>query len=304
MDQGISGGRVQSETTDPATEYPFHVSHWPKAIVDPDEYDGGDRLRLSWDLGRVSEAEKKQAIRQWCLKLPELQHVRWLSIWSRVTPPLFEAACQMRNLECLQIKWSNVRRLDPIAGLGQLRYLSIGSSTKVESVQPLAALSGLRLLEIENFKLISDFSPLLSLTALESLAVTGSMWTRQKVATLEPFAAMTWLKTLAVDTSNIKSLRPLANLRSLETLGVGGRLPMEEYAWLAAKLPDTQCRWFSPYLDLASTGIGHCPQCRQDSKVMLTGKGARVLCRSCDKEKLQRHEVAFLAVKVAATMGD
>ncbi|WP_266170536.1 leucine-rich repeat domain-containing protein [Dyella subtropica] len=284
---------MQSETPYAMTLSPFHTSRWPRSIVNVADYDGGERLTLSWDLGRVSETEKKQAIRQWCLKLPELQHVRWLSLWTHVTQPLFDAACQIHDLECFNTKGSNVKSLRAIEHLRKLRYLSIGKSTKVESVEPLAALSDLKQLHIENFKSITDFSPLLALTGLESLSVTGSMWTRQKVASLEPFAHMTWLQTLTVDTSSVHSLRPLANLKNLKELGVGGRLPMQEYAWLAAKLPNTECRWFSAYFELASSGIGRCKKCNQNSEVMLTGKGAGCACKHCDKEKVQRHEAAF-----------
>jgi len=39
--------------------YPFHVSQWPKSIAHYGDYDGTERLRLSWDLGRLSEKEKK-----------------------------------------------------------------------------------------------------------------------------------------------------------------------------------------------------------------------------------------------------
>jgi hypothetical protein len=265
-----------------------------------DDYRGDERLRLSWDLGRVSEKEKREAIKQWSEKLPDLHNVRWLSVWSHVTPPLFEAVCRMPNLECLQIKWSNVRDLSVIANLRHLQYLGFGSSTKIESIEPLAALAGLRLLEIENFKLITDFSPLIRLTSLESLAVTGSMWARQDVGALETFARMTWLESLVLDTSKVKTLRPLANLRKLTFLDFGNRLPMSEYAWLSAMLPNTTCRWFKPYLDVSGIGLGHCMKCDKDSKVMLTGKGARLLCRFCDDRQIERHEAAFYLTKSQA----
>jgi len=38
---------------------------------------------------------------------------------------------------------------------------------------------------------------------------------------LETFAQMTWLRSLALDTWKVKTLRPLANLRSLEFLDFG-----------------------------------------------------------------------------------
>lgn len=293
---------MQDDDQDLMAWYPFHVSHWPRLIFDPSDYDGAARLGLGFDLGAVHESQKKRVIAQWCGKLPELHAVRWLSLWSHVTPPLFDAACRMPGLECLQVKWSNVRKLDPIVGLQSLRYLHIGSSTKVESIAPLAELTRLKLLEIENFKLISDFSALEKLTSLEALAVTGSMWTRQDIGALDSFARMTWLRRLTIDTTRITSLRPLANLEKLEFLDLGGKLPMAEYAWLSAKLPNTRCRWFSPYLELGPMGIGRCERCTQKTKVMLTGKGsgARIICRDCDAGKLAKHEAAFQAERERA----
>jgi hypothetical protein len=280
--------------------YPFHISHWPRSIEAPADYDASQsgeypgRARLSWDLGSdVTEKRKKAVIKAWCAELPKMQDLRWLSLWSHVTPPLFDALCQLPHLECLQIKWSNLKSLDGIENLRHLKYLWIGSSTRAASIEPLARLENLELLSIENFKLIEDFSPLLRLTRLHTLEVTGSMWSRQKVGSLEPFARMHWLKSLAVDTAGLDSLAPLARLTSLRRLGLPGGMPMPEYARLAAQLPDTECRWFRPWLDLANSGIGKCDKCGQLSKVMLTGKGGGVHCRDCDKVKVQRHEAAF-----------
>jgi Leucine-rich repeat (LRR) protein len=280
--------------------YPFHLSHWPKAISYPHEYDGDERIRLNWDLGIVPDNEKKKIIKAWSGKLPELRHIRWASIWSRVTAPVFDAACRLSELECLEIKSSNLTSLEPIRQLGELRHLRIGSSTSVSSVEPLTALQGLKLLELENFKQISDFSPLLALKGLESLAITGSMWSRQELASLEPFSQMTWLSSLSIDTSSLTSLKPLARLSGLKYLGIGGRLPMEEYAWLSAKLPNTQCQWFAPYLDLADSGMGQCQVCKNQSLVMLTGRGARTVCKVCNQAKVAQHEQVFYEAKRVA----
>jgi Leucine-rich repeat (LRR) protein len=280
---------------------PFHRSEWPRPIIHPEEYTGGERLCLSWDLGATSEKEQKTVIKNWCKALPGLNAVRWLDLWTHVTPPIFEAACQLRSLECLQIKWSNIRSLDPIRNLHDLKYLSIGSSTRVESIEPLAAVSMLEILHIENFKLITDFSPLAALTNLQTLTVTGSMWSKQNVGSIEPLAQMNWLKSLAIDTTNVKTIQPLAALTNLEFLGMGGRLPMEEYAQLSSRLPNTQCRWFKPYLDLSDSGIGHCKQCGNNARVILTGKPNKTMCRVCDATKVERHIQAFEAIRDATT---
>lgn len=281
---------------------PFHYSEWPKRIIHPDEYQGGERLLISYDLGITPMAEQKQAIKAWLKRLPELHQVRRLSIWSHVTQPILEAASQLKELECLQIKWTNVRSIVPLQQLASLRYLYVGSSTKVESIDPLAALSTLEVLELENFKCVNDFSPLLRLPRLQSLALPGSMWARQDVGPLEVFSKMTSLKSLALDTKHVASLRPLGTLVNLATLDIGGRLPMEEYAWLAAKLPTTECQWFHPYLDLKSSGIGRCPKCKEETRVMLTGRGAGTRCRQCDKSKVERHVQAFETAKRAAAV--
>ena len=282
------------------TDNPFHTSHWPTSITHPDQYESGTTLSLSWDLGDISDSEKKKVIAAWVKSLPLLSHITHLRVWSHVTQPLFDAICELSNLEVLQIKWSNVSRLDAIRNLSALKALSIGSSTRVESITPLAALQSLELLEIENFKLITDFSPLVDLRSLRHLSVSGSMWSKQAVASLEPFAKMTWLSSLCVDTSNVKSLRTLEPLTNLKSLGIGGRLPYDEYAWLSAKLPNTECQWFQPYLDLSESGYSPCTSCGEKSMVMVTGKGKPVLCRHCDDAKLAKHVGLFEQARAAA----
>jgi hypothetical protein len=279
---------------------PFHASNWPRSIARPEDYAGGDDLVVSFDLGAVPEAEKKRVIKAWCARLPELQHLRRLILWSQVTPPVFEAACRIRGLESLQIKWSNLTSLEPLTALGQLRNLWIGSSTRITAIEPLATLRELRFLSIENFKLIQDFTPLEQLTSLETLWVTGSMWTRQYVGSLETFARMHWLRSLALDTKYVTSLRPLAALKGLKSLDVGGKLPLEEYAWLAGKLPQTRCRWFAPWLDVAGRGFNACERCKRDAKVLATGRGGGLMCRYCDEAKLRKRSDAFDSARRAA----
>lgn len=284
-------------TSDYLTEHPFDASVWPAPIFLPDEYVGGDSLRLDWEFAGLSAKEKPRIIKAWCRLLPQLSRLRRLVIWSQVTQPLFEAVCQLPHLEALQIKWSTISRLDSIQSLSALRHLHIGSSTRVESIQPLTTLSSLELLEIENFKRITDFSPLAGLKNLKSLAVVGSMWSRLRLSSLEPFAEMTSLESLAVEASATASLRPLARLQGLKELHINGGMPMEQFAWLAAQLPNARCRWFAPFLDLTGMFMGKCKRCGIDAMVMLTGRGTRVVCRHCDREAVDKHVAAFDAEK-------
>jgi hypothetical protein len=277
---------------------PFLRAHWPPAVAAPSDWDGSERLNISF--GTADRAGERRLLRAWCEALPEMRGLRWLGIASRVPQPLFDAICAVQDLECLKIKHSGVVRLDAISGATSLRYLRLGSSPKVESVAPLAALPRLRMLELENLAKVSDFSALASLTTLESLSVTGSMWSRQDVGALAPFAALTQLRALSLDTAKVSSLRPLAGLTNLRRLGLGGRLPMQEYAWLSARLPDAACQWFAPWVMSAS--FGPCRACLSTPRVMLTGRGGGVLCRRCDAARLAKHEAAFALARATAAV--
>lgn len=272
---------------------------WPKSIVHPEQHGSGDTLNLAWDLGRVPDKDKKKVIAAWVKAIPSLTDVTRLRVWSQVTQPLFDAIGELPQLEVLQLKWSSIHQLDAIANLRALKALSMGSSTRVESIAPLATLPSLELLEIESFKSITDFSPLLKLRSLRGLSVTGSMWSQQAIASLDPFAQMTWLRSLCIDTSHVASIRPLDKLTNLESLGVGGRLPYEEYAWLAARLPNTECQWFQPYLDLSDSGHSPCKRCGMRSMVMLTGRGKPIVCRHCDEARLAKHVALFEQARAA-----
>lgn len=48
----------------PLQDYPFRFNLWPKAIAYPQNYDGGDSLLISIDLGAMEESEKKKVINE------------------------------------------------------------------------------------------------------------------------------------------------------------------------------------------------------------------------------------------------
>jgi hypothetical protein len=262
------------------------------------DYDGSDRLNVVCTQTELPASAQKKLVDEWCDVLPMLHNVKFLWFHSKVMPKLFDAACEMRGLEGLYLKWSSIESIENLPNLRQLKYLYIGSSPGVVSIEPLARMPQLWWLELENLKRISDFSPLTALTKLTGLAVTGSMWTKQKIETLKPISTLHSLTWLAVDKASDESLEPLANLSALEWLGLPNRYPMEEFAKLSTKLSRTDCKWFRPYVAL--TGI-HCRKCKSATMLMLTGKGKPILCAHCDLEKLERHVAEFNRCVEAAT---
>ena len=150
--------------------------------------------------------------------MPRLRGIRLLWLVSRVSQPLFDAACAIPGLEGLYVKWSGVRSLAPVRGCASLKYLHLGGSPGVESLHPISDALQLKVLGLENLKKIRDLSPVASLRNLEELAVEGSTWTTQHVDTLEPLSTLTELRFLSLVNLRAadRTLRPLFSLRKLQ----------------------------------------------------------------------------------------
>jgi hypothetical protein len=115
------------------------------------------------------------------------------------------------------------------------------------------------------------------------------------VETLAPLSALKALRFLHL--TNLKatdnSLEPLRELTDLEELECANFYPMEQFAKLAAALPQTRCTWFSPAVPFPNFP---CKKCGQSQRVMLAGKGSSTLCRVCDESRVRKHEDAFRAI--------
>jgi hypothetical protein len=226
----------------------------------------------------------------------------WLH--SSVPQRLFDAACQMRNLDVLWIHWSSVKDLTPLCRVKSLRFLNIGSSPQIRSIDPLAAMTGLKWLQLENLKLITDLGPLAGLDGLDGLGFSGSPWVTQKVHTLKPLAGLTALNWLYLFNlrSLDESLRPLEPLSSLVSLTVRKDMfPIEELAWVCARFPKSVHR-IEPYQDMVNESVPFvCKKCGNESIVLTMGKGGGELCKICDAARLSRHVKRFSDALVASS---
>jgi Leucine-rich repeat (LRR) protein len=182
-----------------------------------------------------------------------------------------------------------------LARLGNLEAMSLETAHKISSLDGIADFGSLHGLRIEHFKNVKSLAPLRELTQLRALAVAGSIWTRMTVESLSPLSSLRGLKFLHL--TNLKpldnSLEPLRALTSLEELECANFYPMEEFAKLAAALPRTRCDWFNPVMALPDVPCKKCGQCQL---VLLTGKGSSGLCRTCDDERIRKHEDSFRSI--------
>jgi len=186
----------------------------------------------------LSDYQAKKIIRGWADILPALHNVEMLWVAPKVNQSLFDAISSMPNLRGLDLKHSSIKtiRSDALQGL---RFLHLGSSPGLLSIEPLSQIRSLEWLDTENLKRITDFSPLSNLTSLVGLGIDGSMWTTQRVDSLLPLVSLTRLRYVSLINTRVadKSLRPLHQLKELQTLRMANWWPATEVDALRQALP-------------------------------------------------------------------
>jgi Leucine-rich repeat (LRR) protein len=192
----------------------------PKPVVHPRDLRPAARLCVSTSQQGLPSHKQKALVQEWCELLPTLDDVRLLWISSKAPQALFDAACRMPKLEGLWIKWSSIKSIASIAGLPNLKYFHLGSSTQVESIAPLSDRKGLEWLGLENLAKIRHLDPVATLPNLQGLSLEGSMWSSWEVETLAPVGALTSLRYLSLANlrATDRTLTPLYPLQNLETL--------------------------------------------------------------------------------------
>lgn len=199
-----------------------------------------------------------------------------------------DSICACSSLESLYIDNIKTDELGALNRLPRLNILSLDTCSKVSSLAELGQLRLVQGLAITHFKNVHDLGPLSGLGGLRALGISGSMWTRMRVATLKPLGELKGLEFLHL--TNIKaedeSLRSLEALTSLRKLDLANFYPMREFARLSQRLRSTECTWFRPYVELSSV---NCKKCGEASMVVLTGKGKPSVCARCDGGRLEKH---------------
>ncbi len=196
-----------------------------------DEYRPSDKLSLVVTQTNLTSYQQQKNIDEWCDKLPALSEVKFLWMPSKVNQKIFDAVCKMSNIEGLWIKWSGIKKLDQLAQLKNLKYFKLGSSSQVESIEALESLTNLETLELEQLNKITNFNVIGSLTQLQGLGLDGSLWTAQKIDSLEPVSYLEKLKYLTTTNSQIKdkSFDPLLGLTELVRFNCSWNYPESEF---------------------------------------------------------------------------
>jgi len=213
----------------------------PDSVTAPEEYNGQSRLNIACTQRlNMSATEQKKLVETWVDFLPNCTSVEMLWFTTHTTQRLFDSACKLENLVGLNVKWSNIKSLESISKLKNLRYLRIGSSSQIQSILPLAKMVNLEVLKVENFKRITDYSPLVALKDnLRFLSIEGGMYTRQKIDSFEPFSELKNLIYFSAITlsSDDKRIDPILKLKNLITLNWCFKLTTKDVQRLKDELP-------------------------------------------------------------------
>jgi hypothetical protein len=281
------------------TEFRWDLGAFPKAIMRPEEFAGGEHLSFYCTQTTLSSSQQKVLIQQWLEAIPSL-NVRTVSFTSCLNQPLFEAICQIKGLRHLWVKWSTVRDLSAISHARDLTHFYLGDSAKVVSIDPLLTVNRLVSMELHGLSGFSHFNSLSDFTALTELSFEGSRSGDRyiKMPSYQPFSSLSNLSrlslasTIAVD----GSLVPLHGLTNLQHLVVPNTYSLEQAALLNRNLGAyTKCSLFKPYSDY----IERCITCNS-CMVMLTGAARPFICPMCKEQTLNEHCAKYTELASAA----
>ena len=176
----------------------------------------------------------------------ELNALRTLLAY-QVDQSFLDELCELTQLQTLYIDGLTATNLEGLARLPGLQKLVVTGASRIENLDWAAGLApSLQALAIENAKKVCNIEPLAALTQLKTLAVEGSLHAAMKVASLGPLSALDGLEYLFLTALRVedKRLAPLAKLSHLRVLEFADYYAAGEIDGLAASLPNTRCRWF------------------------------------------------------------
>jgi hypothetical protein len=153
------------------------------------------------------------------------------------------ALADFPKLTALRISHARPKTLAMIEGLRSLRELVLEYVSGVNDLGPIGRLASLRALHLENLRRVSDFSGLGASKSLRYVAINGTLDWNQPVESFDFLSSMDNLEYLnlgfGVRVPNAPFMfNSLLGHKKMARLKIGmATLPLEEYAWLEAKLP-------------------------------------------------------------------
>jgi hypothetical protein len=147
---------------------------------------------------------------------------------------------RVTGLEELQLTDLRTNDLRALAGLHDLRILTLSACARLESLAGIEGATRLELLSVWSAPKLRSIDAVASLPALRVVFLSGGMYRPIRVASLQPLANATQLVSLRLSSLRVRdrSLAPLHGLRRLRRLALPSYFPASEFTALALALPD------------------------------------------------------------------
>jgi len=162
--------------------------YWSHQIRQPItlKYDNPDIYTTNiLGVGFYDYDRKSKDIKAWTSILESLDNVEYLWTFHKLNQETFNSICRMKNLKGLCIKWSSVVDLDQINQLQNLLHLKLGLSSSIERLDPIEEIQQLITFQIETNSNQLKINALKSLLHLEGLILSGGMYKKCKVDSLD-----------------------------------------------------------------------------------------------------------------------
>ena len=223
--------------------------------------------------------------------LQEFGGLEWLQLYRlprRHVPVL--AGLRLPRLHTLNLRHVDAEDLTFLGGFAMLEGLAIWQCPKMKRLDGLERLTRLQGLVLNDLGAIDSLARLAALTDLRSLALTGGIWTKQGLPSLQPLRALKRLENLNLVAAQVMDgdLGPIAELPRLSRLDLSPRcFAAEQLARVAAAHPF----FLADLLALPDfdnwEGAPGCKTCKGRRKVMFLRRKKLLWCPRCENVKLE-----------------
>jgi hypothetical protein len=203
-------------------------------------------------------------------------------------------------LPLVDVKYLNLyqvlaKDLTILETLNKTEAIILKWNTKSTVLWDISKNNCLKTLEITDFSKLEEIDQLSLATQIRDLTLGGGHNKPLKIKSINALKGLTNLRKLSLTNLKIAddTLQPLGHLKHLEVLNLSNQFETKEYAWLATRLTNTNCKMFK--------ATNSCNIVGADNKTvwdtMVTGRKKSFLLSTKDQSKIDKHIKDFEKLK-------
>lgn len=185
-----------------------------------------ENIKIIYSGKSSNSKQSKEIYSNWIEAIKKLHNVKKLKI-NLFDEGIFNAVCEMKNLEELIVEASNLKDFSPIIKLKKLTRFELSYNKELIDIKPITRLklkqvSFLHCFNITNYELLGDIPTLIGLSLCGNWTAPKNL----KLSSLKPYEKLKNLKHLDISTCSIvdKSFESIIKMKSLERFDFSGRI--------------------------------------------------------------------------------